>query len=188
MSTQKFDNLPVNIPSRSRQRWIAGIALMALGLVSLVVPLIELSGWKLMSIGDETLGLLVLPALALIFLAWGLAARAFGLLIPGGMLAGIGLGAFLLEVPLKAVQNNDSSAGIFMLCFAAGWALISLLSFFTGKFHWWPFIPGAALALIGGALIVGSEALQVISLVSLAWPVVLVILGAYLLLKARATR
>ena len=53
----------------ARHRPIAGIALIAFGLLAVLPQVFNL----------DKLGLLFLPALALIFLAWGLMTRTFGL-------------------------------------------------------------------------------------------------------------
>ena len=72
--------LPTPTPTPARSGVIAGVALIAIGLLALLSQLVDL----------QNFGLLVLPTLALIFLAWGLITRTFGLIIPGGILAGIG--------------------------------------------------------------------------------------------------
>ena len=118
--------------------------------------------------GSETLGLLFLPALGLIFLIWGSAARSVGLLIPGGILSGIGLGVYLTGGPLSHLEGEAEGA-VFLLSFAAGWALITLLSgLICGQTHWWPLIPGGIMAFIGGALLIGGAALTALEWVGLS--------------------
>ena len=118
MSTQFLQKMQRDNGSdkgRWRDRWIAGIALVAIGALVLIVQFAE----------SEVLGLLLLSGLGLIFLIWGCLVRSVGLLISGGVLSGIGLGAYLIAGPLS---HLDGEGGVFLLSFAAGWALITLLS------------------------------------------------------------
>ena len=159
----------------NRNSLIAGVAIIVLGLIALVAQLNA----------GEANGLLVLPALAAVFLAWGLLTRTFGLVIPGGILSGIALGAFLVQGPL-ANSPETVSGGIFLLAFSLGWALIAVLSIFTARsFQWWPLIPGAILAVIGALLIAGGSGLQVLQALGYVWPVVLVVAGAWVLIRRK---
>jgi hypothetical protein len=134
---------------------------------------------------SDSLGLLVLPALGLIFLAWGLMARSIGLVIPGGILSGIGLGAFLTQWGLPGISMTDPiRGGIFMLSFALGWALITLLSPLTHSgLTWWPLIPGGILAVVGAALLSGEFGLRLLALTGQGWPVILIVIGLYLVIR-----
>lgn len=177
MSTQIEHDLAPEIvePHRDgrRARIIAGVSLVTIGLLTLV-----------MQFGNSmTLGQYFLNALGLIFLIWGLTTDSFGLLIPGGVLSGIGLGTYLVSGPLSDVEGAATVA-VFLLAFAAGWALITLLSGFTGEgLQWWPLIPGGIMAAIGGALLSGGFALEVLSWLGRGWPLGLVIVGLYLILR-----
>lgn len=132
------------------------------------------------------IGLFFVPALGIIFLTWGLLTRTFGLVIPGGILGGIGLGIVLLEGPLAGLSEPAQGA-IFLLAFAAGWLLIALLSTMTTSgFQWWPLIPAAVLGLIGGLLVAGEAGLQVLKVIGFAWPVALIAAGAWIVLRKRA--
>lgn len=155
-----------------KQNYITGLALVLIGLFMFSVQYIQ----------SEMLGLVILPGLGIIFLAWGLISRNFGLLIPGGILSGLGTGVFLMEGPFSAM-NETNQGGLVMLCFAAGWVLIALLSRFVGeKFQLWPLIPGVLIGLTGAALFSGGKALEILNLVGKSWPLGLVILGLYLIL------
>jgi len=162
-----------NSKSEARHRWLAGIALIAIGVLVLVAQFA----------GSEMLGLLFLPGLGLIFLIWGSAARSVGLLIPGGILSGIGLGVYLLGGPLSYLEGEAEGA-VFLLSFAAGWGLITLLSAVVCReTHWWPLIPGGIMALIGGALLAGELGLTALDWAGKLWPLILIGLGAYLLVR-----
>lgn len=160
----------------ARGRIVAGIALIAIGAVALLA---QLTNWSI-------LGWIILPTLALIFLAWGLLTHNFGLIIPGGILGGLGLGLFSMVGPLSSLVAG-AQPGVFMLCFAAGWALITLLSPITSdRVHWWPLIPGAIIGLIGLFLLGGGFTWAIMQLTGYAFALVLIGIGVYLLLRRKA--
>lgn len=159
----------------SRDRVILAVMLIAIGLMVFLVQIVKL----------PQLQLLILPGLALIFLLWGLITREIGLLIPGGILAGIGLGVYLIIGPFAA-QVEETQGGIFLLAFSAGWVLISLLSLFSKQgFQWWPLIPGAIIGLVGLAVMRGGAAIKALEFLGYAWPLALVAIGVYVLLRRR---
>ena len=152
---------------------VAGLALIVIGLVALAAQFID----------SPNLGLLVLPTLAIIFLAWGLITRTFGFIIPGGILAGIGLGAILVQSDLTS-QHELMQGGVFMLAFAGGWALITLLSVFTtDRLQWWPLIPAGIMAIIGALLLAGEAGLKVLELSEYIWPIALIVVGLAIILR-----
>ncbi len=158
-----------------RNRWIAGVALVAIGLIALIANFVE----------SPSLGMLIVPTLGLIFTLWGIAVRQIGLVIPGGILSGIGLGVYLMDGPFSHLAG-EAEAGIFLLAFSLGWFLISGLSAYVcGRVLLWPLIPGGILAVIGGALLVGGTALVVLEWVGKLWPLALIAAGAYLVLRRR---
>jgi hypothetical protein len=160
----------------TRDRVILGVMLIAIGLLTFLSQVIDL----------PRIELLILPGLAVIFLLWGLLTREIGLLIPGGILAGVALGVYLITGPY-AGQIEDNQAGVFLLAFSAGWALISLLSPISKQgFQWWPLIPGGIIGLVGLAVMRGGAALQLLEIIGYAWPLVLVAVGIYILLKRRS--
>ncbi len=178
MAAHPHDDSMVPAVDARRQRTVTGVALVGIGLLAL--------GGHLLPPGAA--GVLFLPALGLIFLAWGMITRTIGLLIPGGILSGIGLGAFLIEQPL-AHLDGEARGGVFLLAFAAGWGLIALLATLVdGRRHWWPLIPGGIMAVIGLAVIAGGAAVRVLDAVGGAWPIGLIAVGLYLLLWRKDRR
>jgi hypothetical protein len=165
-----------NIESTSsRNAAIAGVAIIALGLVALASQLGV----------PQALGFLIPPALAGIFLAWGLLSRTFGLIIPGGILSGVSLGIFLTQGPFAGVAE-PVTGGVFLLAFSLGWVLIALLSPYTaGSFQWWPLVPAAILAAIGALLLAGASGLAVLNAFGLIWPVALIVAGAIVLIRRK---
>lgn len=149
---------------------VTGIVLVALGLLLFASQVFSL-------------GLLMLPLLATGFIAAAFATRQVGWLVPGGILAGIGLGAFLIEGPLAALPE-PASGGVFLLSFAGGWLSISLLSrLLSGTTVHWPLVPAAVMAVIGGLVLLGDVGQQVLKLAGYAWPLALVAAGVYMLLR-----
>lgn len=158
--------------SPKRSRYAGGAVLIILGVSLLIGPL---TGWRF--------SWMALPTMAAVFLTWGLIIRSFGLLIPGGILAGIALGVTLTQ-NMADYAGSPANGALFLLCFVAGWALISLLSpFTTTGFRWWPLIPGAVLALVGGALATNQPLL--LNWLSYLGPLTLIGIGAWLVLRKR---
>jgi hypothetical protein len=157
-----------------RKRLYGGLALIAIGTWLLVSQFLQL----------QWMGLVILPGLGVIFLLWGLLARNPGLLVPGGILSGIGLGANLVSGPFVQA-NGETQGAIVLLSFAAGWALITVLSLLIGRRQFWPLIPGGIMAFIGGALLMGGAGLQALELAGRAWPLVLVAIGVAVLVRRK---
>ena len=159
-----------------RDRFVGGVALIIIGLIALFSQIGQFDEW----------GLLVLPALSIIFLAWGLLTRGSGLLIPGGILGGIGLGVLLITGPFARL-DGDAEGGIFMLAFALGWLLIPILStIFTKERHLWALIPASIMGTIGGGLLFGGVFFSALEFLGLVWPVLLILAGLFLLLRRRS--
>lgn len=161
-------------PSHSRRnRIISGLVLILLGGLFLLNQIVQI----------PSVGNLFLPGLGLIFLIWGAVTRTGGLLIPGGILTGIGAGVYLMEtLPLEGTQQP----GVFLMTFGGGFALITLLSLvFSDEKHWWALIPGGILAAIGAALYMGGAALDVLEMIGRFWPVALILVGIWVIFRRR---
>jgi hypothetical protein len=157
----------------NRNRMVVGVMLVVIGLMALALQFINLGN----------LVWLVFGGLAFVFIATGIITRTFGLVIPGGILAGLGLGIFLMQQPLAALDGANEG-GIFLVAFAAGWGLIALLSPLTGEgFQWWPLIPGGIIGAVGLALLSGDFGISILQFVGYLWPVALIVGGLYLLLR-----
>ncbi len=155
------------------KRWIAGVALILMGLLLLAASFFAQGLWVLLGLGA-------------LFIAWGLAVREPGLLIPGGVLLGVGGGIWMTQWP--AVAGNDRLEGaVFMLAFGAGWCLISLLAAALGCRMLWPLIPGGVFFAIGLPLLVGGAALTALAWAGKLWPLIFVALGVYILWKQHAS-
>lgn len=127
--------------------------------VGIGLGLIGIGAFLLLSNWLE-LGIFFVLGLGLVFLAWGLLTRTAGLLIPGGILSGIGAGIILLDGPLVTV-DDELRGGAFLIAFAIGWFSITLLSrWFTREPQWWALIPGSILGGIGAFVLLVNGPLQ----------------------------
>jgi len=154
---------------------VGGALLIAIGLLILVAQHMQ----------TQALGLLFLPALGGIFLVAGIAAHNPGFIIPGGILTGIGMGAVLTQGSIMPLSET-AQGGMFLLAFAGGWFLITVLTAaFTGRTQWWALIPGTIMLLIGGGLLIGGAALNVLEFAGRWWPLILVALGLVIIVRRK---
>jgi len=160
---------------KSYQRgWIGGAVLVALGLLLFAEQFLRVD-----------LAWLVLPGLALVFLAAGVATRRAGFLVPGSILGGLSLGILGTLYPFKALAE-PMQGGLFLLALAAGFAFITpLTALVTRRAHWWALAVAALLGLVGGALFAGEIGLRALEMVGKFWPLVLVAVGASLIVRRK---
>ncbi len=127
-----------------------------------------------------------LPLLTgLIFLAAGIANHKAGLLIPGGIIGGVGLGTIASQSAWFFPTDSLQAGGVILLAFSLGWFSITLLSkLFTREPQTWALIPGAIMAIIGGLTLMGASGLRILQLAGQYWPAILVIIGLSILIKA----
>ncbi len=145
------------------------------GLVLLIV-----AGWALLDRYTNFNTQLAVPALlGVIFTGWSIVAKEWGLLVPGGILTGVGTGILLTR---STDLSRAGESGAFLLSFAGGWLLITLLSAAVFKRRvLWPLIPGFVMAAMGTADLAGSEFRQFLRLAQDFWPWALLVLAAWLL-------
>jgi hypothetical protein len=174
--TSTPEPLPGDATERRRNRRLVG------GVMLILIGLMVLAGQFF-----PNAGLLFLPGLAILFLAWGLLTRKIGLIIPGGILSGIGAGAALIEGPFHYLPEQ-ARGGVFLMTFAAGFVLIPLLAPFSRpapRLVWWPLIPAFFIGGTGALLFAGQAGLNALQYANYAWPLVLVALGLYMILRRR---
>ena len=149
-----------------------GLVVGALMLLFGAVLLIEtLTTWTLIPT-------LVMPLLGLTFLIWGSVTRHAGLIIPGGIVLGVGVGTALIAQRIAPVGGTDEGA-IMLLSLALGFAVITPFTWaFTDHMHWWALIPAAVLAFLGVSLLSGEWGAQALIWFGMFWPVALIIGGA----------
>ena len=136
-------------------RWTAGLILIGVGL-----GFFFLQRWQG---GGSTIVLLLGAA----FLVAYLLRRAFGFLVPAGILLGLGLGG-LIDAPFL---DDESTFGL-----GCGFVFIYLVAVSVErKAHWWPLIPGVILILVGF-----NDMRSVTSFLLDYWPLALVAIGLLL--------
>ena len=152
---------------------VGGIILILIGLLAFAGQFITLPNF----------GLFIVAGLGAIFLVWGILTRNDGLIIPGGILSGIGWG--IVAVSSNLFAGTDVDGGVFLIIFALGWFSIPLLTaIFTDKTHWWALIPGAIIGVVGLAVSFGGVFMNVLEVAGKFWPLILIALGAWALIEA----
>lgn len=144
-----------------------GVILIAVGLGTIALQLFPGSGAViLLAIG---LGLLVLFAID----------RRYGALIPGSIMTGLGAGILASDLQLVAgVDNGGVIVTGLGLGFLGIWVIGAIAH--VVEHHPWPLIPGGILTTVGVALMLGGPFEDVIVL----WPLFLVALGVFILVRA----
>lgn len=119
-----------------------------------------------------SLGFLELPFLSFVLVITGSLRRESAWFIPGGILAGIGLGKFLAEAsPLSMFLSEDAGTGIFLLSFALGWVGVFALSKrFGDTANAWALIPALVMTVIGTLLLSAGIGERVLEAISTLWP------------------
>ena len=162
---ERIERKPLN---QRAIRLTAAMILIFVGLTAL------LSNWF-----NFEVYLVLLVGISLII--WGVISHSSSRIIPGSVLSGIGLGILALQGPWNLALSDKGRSGVFMLCFAIGWFLITALtSLITSKTLWWPSIPGGIMAVTGMVLLITNQ--WFLQLLNLIWPVVLILVGLYLVL------
>ena len=164
--------LEKKINTRRNHRIAGGVILIIFGAATLLQRWFDIGNYIVMLLG---LGML----------AWGSVSRRTGWIIPGGVLTGIGLGILAMEGPWQfpAVDQN----GVFLLCFALGWFLITILTAIFTCAQWWALIPGGIMALIGGSILVTNGSIRWEDL-NLVYAVILISVGVVLLVYKGHTK
>ncbi len=149
--------------------WLPGVILIAVGLTLFAVQLLNLNG-------D-----VIVMVIGLIFLVAYAATLRYGLLIPAGIMTGLGAGILLEDFGVTG-EPVVLGLGLGFIAIYAG-DLLSTGTRAPGR--WWPLIPGAILTIIAGAeSTFGADGARVIAQ---GWPVLLVAAGVWLLLRGRAS-
>jgi len=126
---------------------------------------------------------LILPLLGVGFITWAVVGRVPGLLVPGGILLGIGSG-FSAQRFYGLGAGSNSGQALFLCCLALGFLLITLLSliFFRSRVLW-PLWPAAFIALAGVMRLMGSAWQEYGWRVQPYWPFALLVIAIWLLVS-----
>jgi hypothetical protein len=147
--------------SSNRNRSVAaGLVLIGVGSILFLLNRIE-------GIGQPA----ILLVLGTIFLAGYVYSRQYGLMVPAGILLGLGAGSLAEEGWLEF--GDPSKLGL-----GAGFIAIFLVPLIVEhRSHWWPLIPGAILVLLGF-----PDTEKAVRWLFDNWPVILIGVGVLVLL------
>ncbi len=147
----------------------AGLALIVLGGVLLFLERLD----------SEAHVHLLFVLLGGVFVAGYLYKRAFGLLIPGALLLGIGVGLAFEDLrPGLFVDGENFSLGL-----GLGFILIYVASLlYERQNRWWPLIPGGFLIVVSLPDVVWVD--DVLDF----WPLAVMAVGVFLLFRAVVSR
>jgi hypothetical protein len=160
---------PNSQPDDGRQgRLVAGMVLVVIGFALFAAQFVE--GL------DSAIWLL---SIGVLFIAGYFYRHAYGLLIPGGILVGIGLG----QIGDRVFDGFDGSGSLGV---GVGFLLIYLIDrVYRGpQAPWWPLIPGGIL-LITTLSNAGEPFSRVMDY---AWPAILIVAGLVILLGINRSR
>lgn len=143
-----------------REPLILGIVLIGIGLGAFVANVVPDTGaWITLLIG---LGLLAVFAFT----------RAYGALVPAGIMTGLGAGILLST---QLALEGEATGGVIVtglgLGFVSIWVIGALAH--VEEHHPWPLIPGGILTIVGVALLIGGQAIELLRY----WPIVLIAIG-----------
>ncbi len=148
---------------------VAGLILIVIGAALLVQQYITFMGLVPMLLGAG-------------FLISGILTRKKGLIIPGGIVGGVGLAITVVEQHLFNL-GQPAEGGLFLLVFSTGWFAITLFTaLFTSRTEWWALIPGGVMALVGSLVIMGDAGEWALKLLGQFWPLALILAGALILI------
>jgi hypothetical protein len=159
------ETTPVGASRAGRGRVVAGGVLLAVALFALISPYLP----------RAVTGQLFPALLGVAFIVWAALARTSGLLVPGGILVGVGVGAWL---------QPQFGPAAFLLSMAGGFLLISVLSlalFGAKKNTWWTVWPALGLGFAALAAGGGPEVRELFRQLRDVWPWALLIVAAGLL-------
>ena len=141
---------------------IAGGILIALGVIFLAAQFLG-------GVGDALILFLIGGGFVFGYFSRG----QYGLLIPGGILLGLGVGSVLQQIPRLGGEFDTVGLGF-------GFILIYVIDVLRrGTSPWWPLAPGTLLMLVG--LAEGSPQFQ--TWFSRGWPVLIILFGLLLLVR-----
>jgi len=149
--------------------WLPGVILIALGATLFAVQLLHL---------DADVIVLVI---GLVFTTAYAGTRRYGLLIPAGIITGLGAGILL--------EDSGATREPVVLGLGLGFLAIYVVDALTGGARApgrrWPLVPGAILTIVAGAG--GAFGQDGARAIEQGWPILLIAAGAWLLLRRRSS-
>ncbi len=145
-----------------RQKFTAGVVLVLFGLGFYLVQ-------RLDAIGNSMIMLIIGAA----FLVAYFYQKAYGLLIPAGILLGLGFGTLLQGQYWWANDGTQLGLGVGFL------SIYVIAKLYERETHWWPLIPGVILILVGL-----PKTAKIFRYLFDNWPLILVAIGLLILIGA----
>ena len=145
-----------------KQKFTAGVVLVLFGLGFYMARQLD-------AVGSEVIMLIIGAA----FLVGYFYQKAYALLIPAGILLGLGAGSLLQDRYWWADQGIQLGLGIGFL------AIYVIARLYERASHWWPLIPGAILTFIGV-----PKTKEIWDFMKANWPLILVAIGLLVLIGA----
>jgi hypothetical protein len=160
---------PSNGSSDLRKRRVIGSVLLAVAVLALVHRYVPFE-----------VDHLILPAIGVGLLVGSLLRKAWGLLIPGCIIFGIGIGQWVQRSSHYGPWSNHGQA-LFLFCLAGGFALITVLSALVfRRRELWPLWPAGFIAFTG-LIRDGVDWLDYVRTLQPYWPFALLIVAIWLL-------
>ncbi len=121
--------------------------------------------------------------IGLLFLGLFFVTRSVGAVVSGSILVGVGIGILVVKG-----SDPDVGTGGFLISLAGGFFLAWVLGllFNIRSLRWWPLAPGLILLVIGAIVTSGHMGKDLVSAAADWWPALLVLMGAFLLYRARS--
>jgi hypothetical protein len=160
-----------NAGTGPRDRIAFAVILIVVGVAGLVTqvwqPSADVGGWIVMLIGLGLIGGFTYT-------------RQYGYLVPGGIMTGLGVGVVASETLTFA--SDEGTGGVIVLGLGLGFLAIWVIGAVAhvAQAHWWPVIPGGILAVVGGALVIGGQAVDLLDY----WGVGVIAVGLFVLWRA----
>jgi hypothetical protein len=172
--TRPFDSEQYPRGGSAFSRGFLPLALITLGVVFLLSQLVP----------DRGRGALILFGLGAAFAVGRLTTGRYGYAVPAGILMALGVFILVQEFNVLGVQSRGiSSGGPFFVLLGLGFAAVYVIGLRPAAI--WPLFP--ALILVGlGLVLLGAASLgplASLSWITSYWPVALVLLGVWLLLR-----
>jgi hypothetical protein len=145
-----------------RQKFTAGVVLVLIGVGFYLVQRLE-------TIGNEVIMLIIGAA----FLVAYFYQKAYGLLIPAGILLGLGVGEVLQSRFWWAHDGVQLGLGLGFI------SIYVIARLYERSTHWWPLIPGVILLIIGV-----PKTARIFRFLFDNWPLILVAIGLLILIGA----
>ena len=113
------------------------------------------------------------------------ARRRPAVVVAGSLLAGLAAAVALVAGPLAGGREAVITGGL-LLGFAAGWALLAVLSArFTHRPERWAAVPAAAMGISGTGLIALAPGADTLGALGWVWPPLLLVLVTWMIVRAR---